>query len=198
MDEQFILVKNDVNLTVDPRADTRYVILVAGNVTGSCTVNVKGTGRHVFVIGLMLGKADEKTEFSFIVRHLSKDTKSTVKVSAFAGGRASLLVKNDVRIEKKSFGSETDITQRTLRLSGDSRVRSLPVLQMDHENLIASHAAVIDGYDQTSLGYLLSRGIPLREAEKLVAYGMFRALAENVSSSDTRQTLYNEWEQFYD
>lgn len=196
MEEQFILVKNDLSLTFDPVEDTKYVILVSGNLTGSITINVKGKGRHIHIIGLMLGKGEEKTEFTFIARHLSQDTKTTVKVTAFASGSANLLVKNDVQIEKKSFGARTDITQRTLRLSANSRVRSLPILGMDHENLMATHAAVIDGYDQTALGYLMSRGIPLSESRKALAFGMFRALTENVSDPNTRQTLYNEWGQF--
>lgn len=195
MTEEFITIKKDAFLTVDPSFDTRYIVLVAGNIKGSLTVNLSDVKRQIDVIGLVFGKT-EAIDFSFIVRHLSKDTKSIVQVTAFAAESADILVKNDIQIERHSFGSSTDVTLRTLRLSDESRVRSLPILHMDHENLTASHAAIIDGYEKKSLQYLMSRGISIGDAKKILAFGMFRAKAENVSDHTIRQTLYNEWNLF--
>src|SRR5690606_8941934 len=64
-------------------------------------------------------------------------------------------------------------TNRNLLLSSDARADSLPNLEIAANDVRCSHAATVGQLDQEELFYLRSRGIPEKEAIRLVILGFF-------------------------
>jgi Fe-S cluster assembly protein SufD len=196
MNEEFIRIEHNANVTISPTEDTRIIVLVIGSTTGTITVNGAKKGEKIEVIGFVMGKGNDIVDVSLEVHHKADVTKSDIHVCSFALGSSDIFIKNTVHIDEQSVGSETQMHGRTLRMSDDTRIRYIPKFELDHENLTASHGVVVDGYEKESVRYLMSRGISEKDANVILAFGLFRSMAENVSAGTIRQTLYNEWKRF--
>ena len=64
-------------------------------------------------------------------------------------------------------------TNRNIILSEGARADSLPNLEIAADDVRCSHAATVGQLDQEELFYIMSRGVPRREAERLVVFGFF-------------------------
>ena len=196
MKEEYIQLSKNLSVILSPSVDTRYIVLVSGNFTGTLEVQLAHAHMQVEIIGFIMGKNSEKIHVSAIIFHHAIQTTSTAVIAIFASDTSDILIKNDARIDKKSIDSQTALIQKTLRMSDDTRIRVLPILSMNQENVLASHSALVNGFDPESLRYLMSRGISQKDGERILALGQFRSVAENVSDPNIRQTLYNEWKRF--
>jgi Fe-S cluster assembly protein SufD len=68
-------------------------------------------------------------------------------------------------------GTDAYQTNRNLLLSPNARADSLPNLEIEADDVKCSHGATIGELDAEAKFYLMSRGLPLVQAERLVVLG---------------------------
>lgn len=88
-------------------------------------------------------------------------------------------------------GAEAEATQesRILMMSDKGRGDANPILLIDHDDVIANHAASIGQLNEEDIFYLMSRGLTLREAEKFVARGFLEPVIQS-ANHDLQQELW--------
>ena len=64
-----------------------------------------------------------------------------------------------------------------------------PLLLIDENDVIAAHAASVGPVDQIQLDYLMSRGIPFRQAERMVIHGFLDAVLGSISKGNVRDRM---------
>ena len=67
-----------------------------------------------------------------------------------------------IRIEKGAARSDAYQTNRNLVLSDKAKATSIPMLEIDNNDVRCTHGATVGPVDAMSLFYLESRGIPRR------------------------------------
>jgi Fe-S cluster assembly protein SufD len=96
-----------------------------------------------------------------------EEQKMIVKAVVEAGGK--LEMKGKILIGKKAVGTEAYLDQRVLLLGeGATGVIAQPELEIECNQVKASHAASIGPADPDQLFYLQARGINREEAIKLI------------------------------
>jgi Fe-S cluster assembly protein SufD len=80
-------------------------------------------------------------------------------------------------------------TNRNLILSTGARADSLPNLEIAADDVRCSHAATVGQLDREELFYLQSRGIPYTEAMRLVIFGFFGEVLEQLKLEGVRREL---------
>ncbi len=75
--------------------------------------------------------------------------------------------------QTKSFQDET-----TIMIGNDCEADTTPQLQIDNNDVVATHAATTGHIDEEDLFYMKSRGVPEREAKREIITGMFDDLIE--------------------
>ena len=78
---------------------------------------------------------------------------------------------------------------RNLLLSHDARADSIPGLEILADDVRCTHAATISKLDEEPIFYLMSRGLPRREAEKLAVDGFFGQIMERIPFETVRERL---------
>jgi len=78
---------------------------------------------------------------------------------------------------------------RNLLLSREARADSIPGLEIKADDVRCTHAATVSKLDEEPLFYLMSRGIPRREAEKLAVDGFFGPIMERIPFEGVRERL---------
>ena len=75
---------------------------------------------------------------------------------------------------------------RNLILNDKARADSIPGLEILADDVRCTHGATIGQLDEDPIFYLMSRGLPRKEAERLVVDGFFAPVMERVPFEDVR------------
>ena len=88
-----------------------------------------------------------------------------------------------------AHGSKADQQNRVLMMSDHAQGDANPLLLIDENDVIAAHAASVGPVDQIQLDYLMSRGIPFRQAERMVIHGFLDAVLGSISKGNVRDRM---------
>ncbi|MDD2695720.1 MAG: Fe-S cluster assembly protein SufD [Anaerolineales bacterium] len=76
---------------------------------------------------------------------------------------------------------------RNLTLSANARADSIPGLEILADDVRCTHGATVGKMDSDQVFYLRSRGIPYREAERLIVEGFFDPIMQRIPFEGVRQ-----------
>lgn len=79
---------------------------------------------------------------------------------------------------------------RNLVLSRDARADSIPGLEIMADDVRCTHGATVGKIDPDELFYILSRGIQLPDAERLVVQGFFEPIMERIPFDGVKERLH--------
>jgi Fe-S cluster assembly protein SufD len=145
-------------------------------------VTFAGPGGDVELLGLFFTDPDQHHEHRIFVDHSEPHCRSNVNYKgALIGEGAHSVWIGDVLIRASAVGTETYEINRNLLLSEGPRADSVPNLEIETGNVTsAGHASVTGRLDDDQLFYLMSRGVPEREARRLVVNGFFSELRDRI------------------
>lgn len=124
--------------------------------------------------------------FNFDVCHNMPSSTSNM-VTYAVSKNSSVLYVNTNGIIKKS-AAKTELNQKTkgLILDATSQIAANPILEIDEFDVIASHGASIGAIDDEELYYLMSRGLPKEQSEKLIISGLIYPFLNAISSDSIK------------
>ena len=79
-------------------------------------------------------------------------------------------------------------TSRNIILSEGAFGRAIPNLEIEANDVRCGHAASVGPVEDEQLFYLMSRGIPHDEAEKLIVFGFFNEVLERIGLEEVRES----------
>lgn len=155
----------------DASVDWALGIMNDGDVVADFDSDLVGQGSHseVKVVAISSGRQTQGI-----------DTRVTNKASYSVGhilqhgvilDRGTLTFNGIGHIIKGAKGADAQQESRVLMLSDKARGDANPILLIDEFEVTAGHAASAGRLDPEDLYYLMSRGIPQKEAERLVTRG---------------------------
>lgn len=88
-----------------------------------------------------------------------------------------------------AHGAKADQQNRVLIMSDQARGDANPILLIDENDVEAGHAASVGPVDPVQMYYLMSRGIPKKQAERMVIRGFLGAVLTAIPSASVRQQM---------
>ncbi|MET9235194.1 Fe-S cluster assembly protein SufD [Streptomyces cellulosae] len=154
-------------------------------------VSYAGTGGEAELFGLYFTDAGQHQEHRLLVDHNVPHCKSNVVYKgALQGDDAHAVWIGDVLIEAKAEGTDTYEMNRNLVLTDGARVDSVPNLEIETGEIVgAGHASATGRFDDEQLFYLMARGIPEKDARRLVVRGFFAELVQQIGVPDIEERL---------
>lgn len=99
----------------------------------------------------------------------------------------SRLIFNGIgQIVHGAHGSKADQQNRVLMMSDEAHGDANPLLLIDENDVIAAHAASVGPVDKVQMNYLMSRGIPYDQAQRLVIRGFLGAVLDAIPNKEVR------------
>ena len=80
-------------------------------------------------------------------------------------------------------------TNNNLILDDSADVKSIPGLEILADDVKCSHGATVGRIDDEELYYLKARGIPEKDAQKLIVQGFFNQVTQSFKLESTRESL---------
>ncbi|GAA3369968.1 Fe-S cluster assembly protein SufD [Streptomyces sannanensis] len=154
-------------------------------------VEYAGTGGEAELFGLYFTDAGQHQEHRLLVTHNTPHCRSNVAYKgALQGHDAHAVWIGDVLIEAAAEGTDTYELNRNLVLTDGARVDSVPNLEIETGEIVgAGHASATGRFDDEQLFYLMARGIPEKEARRLVVRGFFAELVQQIGVADVQERL---------
>lgn len=123
-------------------------------------------GEEKRLVKSMIIKPGENVEVETLMEFLAPRTKGETLFKAVVMDNGSLKLKGMIKIGKKAQGVEAFLKQSVLLVGTNSRAEAIPELEIESNEVKASHAASVGRIDEEQLFYLESRGLSRAEAEK--------------------------------
>jgi Fe-S cluster assembly protein SufD len=177
-DDTVHLSHHHARLGRDARLTHTAVTLGGSVVRLAPSVRYAGPGGDAELRGLYFADAGQHMEHRLFVDHAERNCRSRVSYKgALQGNGAHAVWIGDVIIRPEATGTDTYEYNRNLVLTDDTRVDSVPNLEiLTGEVAGAGHASASGRLEDQHLFYLMARGIPIGEARKLVIRGFFGEL----------------------
>lgn len=121
------------------------------------------------------GNQSEKT-VDVNLTHQAPHTKGLVSNYGIVEDNSRLSFLGTSTIEKGASDSLTRQEAKIIVFDEGCLAKAMPILKIDENDVSASHAAVVGKLNEAHLFYLLSRGIPMASAKRLLTLGYLKPI----------------------
>lgn len=150
---------------------TRYAVRVA----------LEGAGAATSLRGATALGGRQHGETQVEIRHAVGDTKSDVLWRAAAAGRSRAVFRGRIVIEAGADGSAAALSNKNLLLSPHAEIDAKPVLEIEADEVQASHGSTVGRLDEGALFYLRARGVPEAEARAMLTRAFCQVALDGVA-----------------
>ena len=123
--------------------------------------------------------------------HLAPDTKSDLLFKGALKGKSRSVWQGMIYVAPGAQKTDGYQANRNLVLSEHARADSIPGLEILADDVRCTHGATVGKLEQEPLFYLKSRGIPQRDAERLVVEGFFDPIMQRIPFEGVRERFMN-------
>jgi len=110
--------------------------------------------------------------------HHAPNTYGNTFIKGALTGTAKAVLKGMIKIAKHAHGSDDLLTERVLLLSPKARAEADPQLEIDADQVKATHAATISRINQDHLYYLRTRGLPEDKGKQFIVTGFLQEILD--------------------
>ena len=140
-----------------------------------------GEGASSETLCMFRGNKKQYTDFTVNSHHLVPHTNNNILSKGTVMDEASSIFRGLIRIEKGAQQTDSYLADHTLILSETAKSDSIPSLQIEANDVKASHGATVGQIDEEQLFYLMCRGLSREEAEQIIVDGFFEPIIDKIN-----------------
>lgn len=138
-----------------------------------CTVSLTGNGANSEIIGRFHGIEEAHHGFFVIMQHKSQNTKGNIALRGVYENSSRAVFSGLIKVEKDAQKTNSYFRDDVLLLD-QAIAESLPTLEIEANDVKASHGSTTSRINDDQLFYLESRGIPKQQARSMIIGGFLR------------------------
>lgn len=144
---------------------------------------------RLMMVGMAVGRGNQHYDATAKVDHVAPHATSEMTVKSAVKERARSIFIGNIRLEKKAVKTDAVQQIRSLLLSREARAEAIPRLEILADDVRCAHGAAIGSLDEEQIYYLLSRGIPRADAERLVVEGFFEDVVGKIPVREQNERI---------
>ncbi|MGC5324776.1 Fe-S cluster assembly protein SufD [Brevibacillus sp. SYSU BS000544] len=160
-----------------------------GNTVANNTTVLKGNGSTAETKSVTIGTGNQRQNLTSQVQHIGTHSESNMVTKAVMTDEAVAILNGITKIEKGAEKANGEQAENILMLSEKARGDANPILLIDEDDVKAGHAASVGRVSEESLYYLMSRGIPRRQAERLIILGFLDTVVAEIPLEEVQNRL---------
>ena len=187
LDEEAVHVSNRAIETMnDSRATVSSLSL--GAAVSRSRMNFLLNGRGSVAEGFEIFFTDSKQRYDFEsnLLHNSRDSTGSTQARGVLKGESQTIFKGMIKIVREAKNSRSYLAHHSMILERSAKSDAIPGLEIDNNEVKATHSASVAQIDEEQLFYLEARGLPPDEARKMVVLGFFEPVLSRVPIEQTR------------
>ena len=132
---------------------------------------------------------DQHQEIKSRINHNSPNCKSYQKVKNVLNDKSKGIYQGKIFVEKIAQKTDAYQLSKALIVSDNAEFDAKPELEIYADDVKCSHGSTSGSIDSDAVYYLMARGIPKKEAVKLLINGFLSEVLENITSSELKLFL---------
>jgi Fe-S cluster assembly protein SufD len=148
-----------------------------------------GQGAEAELKALYLASGEQFFDFHTLQDHQVGNTRSDLLFKGALQDTARTVYAGLIRIEKGAARSDAYQANRNLVLSDHAKATSIPMLEIDNNDVRCTHGATVGPVDPQSMFYLQSRGIPEATAKRMIVQGFFGDVLDRIPFEHARNLI---------
>lgn len=153
------------------------------------TLDLAGDGAWGRMSGIFFAHDRQHLDLDTQQNHRALSTTSDLLFKGALKGHSRTVWQGMIVAEPGAQKTDGFQANRNLLLENTARADSIPGLEIKANDLRCTHAATVGRIDDTELFYLMSRGIPLNDATKIMVDGFFDPLMQRIPFEGVRERL---------
>ncbi|MEM5797572.1 MAG: Fe-S cluster assembly protein SufD [Candidatus Aenigmatarchaeota archaeon] len=148
---------------------------------------LKGENAKCQKYGIYAGNKNQHHDIITKTFHLVPHTSNNILVKGVLTGRASSVYRGLIRIEKNAQQTLSYMGAHTLLLSNKAKSNNIPSLEIEANDVRATHGSSVGQLEEEKLFYLMSRGLDRKLAENIIVEGFLETVLNKFTSDEVRE-----------
>ena len=152
-------------------------------------MHLAGDDARADVWSFYFGDGDRKLDLNYIIRQSGKRTDANMQVRGALLGKSVKNFRGTLDFIEGAKGSVGRENEEVMLLSDGVRNRSVPIMLSHEDDVDGHHAVAVGKMDEEKLFYLMSRGLDLAEARRLVVEAAFHPVLDRIPEAKYREEI---------
>lgn len=182
---------SSVQVELADTAELEAVAVEAGSAKSLAKMEVylAGNESKANVYVLYFGHGASQLDMNYVLVQQGRSTEANLHVYGALLGEANKIFRGTLDFRHGSKGSKGYEKEEVVVLSSKVRNRSVPLMLSAEDAVEGHHAVSIGKIDENKLFYLMSRGLDMQEARRLVVEAAFNPVLDRIEDKDLYQEL---------
>ena len=177
--------------------------LLGGAFTRSRIESVmKESGASSENVEVVFGAGTQRFDTVSNITHSGPNTSGHAISKGVVKDKSRAIFKGMIRIDKNAKNSRAYLAEHAMILGKDALADAIPGLEIDTNDVKATHSASVSQINEEEIFYLMSRGLSEDESKKLIIVGFFEPIVERIPVPEIakriRRIVDLKWSGIYD
>jgi Fe-S cluster assembly scaffold protein SufB len=141
---------------------------------------MKGQGAISEDVEIIFGTEKQFFDVSSNLDHIGFSTRGRVMVKSVMKDESTSLFKGMIKIRKNAKASESYLTGHAILLNKGAHSDAIPGLEIETNEVRATHAASVSQIDEEQIFYLMCRGLDRESAKREIVHGFVEPLSRKM------------------
>ncbi len=184
-------VRSGVAIKAEENADIEVVRIAIGSLRALYGIRSEliGDNSRCNVTTAYLADNDEILDMNDSTNFYGRETFSEIKAIGLLSGRAYKTLRETVDFKRGCVHAIGHEGEDTVMLSDEVKNLTTPLILCGEEWVEGMHAATTTRLDDDMLFYLQSRGVPLRDAKRLIIESRFSPVVDMICNEDIKSRV---------
>ena len=178
-----------VRVGQDAKVDWIFVAVGTHLTKNFSEIDLDGSGAVGKMSGFYFADGEQHLDHDTQQNHNAPNTTSDLLFKGALRDRSRSVWQGMIYVAPGAQKSDGYQANRNLVLSRGSRADSIPGLEILADDVRCTHGATVGQMEEEHIFYLMARGLPRAEAEKLVVDGFFDPVLQRIPFEGVRQRL---------
>lgn len=138
---------------------------------------------------IVFGSSSQRYDITSNIIHRGLNTNGKVVVKGIFDGSSSGVFKGMIDIDKNAKYANAYLAEHSMLLNNEAKSDAIPGLEIQNNEVKATHSASVAQINEEELFYLMARGLGREEAKKLIVLGFFEPLFRQMPFAQVRTVL---------
>jgi FeS assembly protein SufD len=153
-----------------------------GGRTSRCKVdsNMMGIGSSAEDVEIIFGNTSQSFDITSNLHHIGGHSRGRVLVKSVMRDKSKSLFKGMIKIGKDAKASESYLAGHAILLDKDAKSDAIPGLEIETNEVKATHSASVAQLDEAQIYYLMCRGLDRDSAKREIVSGFLEPLSRRM------------------
>jgi len=151
--------------------------------------DLNGRGATSRVTGAYFADGKQHLDYDTFQEHIAPDCESDFAFKGALRDEATAVWRGMIRVEPDAQKTNAYQECRNLMLSPTTHAVPIPGLEILANDVRCTHGATVGRVGREDLFYLMSRGLPRQDAERLIVRGFFQEILDRIELEPVREAV---------